>query len=135
MEVIIVLILIAIGIIYALWRARMTTTLIALIIFVLITIFVSSIFGVVIGIIFFFAFLIPGFKYSVANDIAWGVFDEHHRRNDARARKIMESQRFIAKEQDMRRMRIEKVLEEHRREKATISDYYRDYEEDDDDRY
>jgi len=72
---------------------------------------------------------VPGLKFAVAHDIARGVYDAHHRRNDERARKIMESQRFIAKEQDMRRMRMGKVLEGQRRGRG---DYYGDEEEEDD---
>ena len=89
-------------------------TLICLIILIFMAICVAQVFGGAIAVIFFFASLWPMLKIAMAIDISRAVYNNHHKRNDARAKKIVDSIRVI----DRERYERERILEEYRREKA-----------------
>ncbi|MCL1864552.1 MAG: hypothetical protein FWF73_01930 [Spirochaetes bacterium] len=57
-------------------------------------IFQSDIFGVIC-----FIFFLPGYKLPLLIDMAFFVYFDHHKRNDARAEKVILSERVITKEQ------------------------------------
>jgi len=46
-----------------------------------------------------FCFFLPGYKVVLAVDAAFFVYFDHHKRNDERAAKMVESQRFMTREQ------------------------------------
>jgi len=60
---------------------------------------VGSMFNTPIFGIICFWFFLPGYKLVLAIDAAFFVYSDHHKRNDRRAAKMMESQRFITQEQ------------------------------------
>jgi hypothetical protein len=72
---------------------------------------------------------LPGYKLVIAIDLIFWGYRDHHKRNDERAKKVMESQRVITKEQtrdllkerELRKQEREafeaEVLERYRREK------------------
>jgi 1,4-dihydroxy-2-naphthoate octaprenyltransferase len=66
------------------------------------SIFNTSLFGWACFIMF-----LPGYKFVIAIDMAFFVYFDHHKRNDNRAKKIVESQRFITKEQTEELLRTE----------------------------
>jgi len=58
-----------------------------------------------------FFIMLPSIKYVLAVDVTFGLFNLFNRKADERAEKIMQSQRFITKEQMREIMRIKELKE------------------------
>ncbi len=69
----------------------MVATLTAFVISLLFAFFVGSIMGFVIGVIAFFMAFMPALKFAIALDLGAGLYNNHHKRNDIRAKKSIES--------------------------------------------
>jgi hypothetical protein len=82
--IIVVIIILALGA-WALIYYRMIGTIIGLIVFTGACIWIGSTFGGIIGVIAFVGGFIPFMKIPFIIDVAHGVFNAHHKRNDERA--------------------------------------------------
>jgi len=86
-------------------------TLASFIIFLIISLWLGSYSGFI-GVVFFCMCFFPSLKFTLSIDIARGVYNDHHRRNDERAKKTVESLMAI---------------EQRRHENAIKEQLYKDY--------
>jgi len=64
-----------------------------------------------------FWFFLPGYKLVIATDLAFFVYSDHHKRNDRRAAKMVESQLYMTREQTEELLDREFLGENYRPEK------------------
>jgi len=105
---------------------RMLSILFTLIASGIIAIWAGSYLGSTAGIIIFCVIFFPALKVAFIVDAAFGLYDNHHSRNDVRAMRSAESQKFIAEYQ-------EELRHQNARKEAiynhTLDEYMKEYYE------
>jgi len=88
----------------------MTATITCFIVSLVIALWVGSYTDGIIGLIVFCVIFFPALKFVIPVDVAYNVYNNHHSRNDERAKKVMDSQRYIEQERHKNTMEEQQDL-------------------------